>query len=35
MVLHSRETVDGDVVLVFRCESCDTLEAVKPGQAAV
>ena len=34
MVLHSVEVVDGGTVEVFRCELCNTLEAVKIEKAA-
>lgn len=34
MGLHSQEIVDGNTVEIFRCEQCDTLEAMKVERAA-
>ena len=34
MMLYAQEIVDGEVVLIFRCEECDTLEAAKVDKAA-
>jgi hypothetical protein len=34
MALYSQETVAGEVINVFHCEHCDTLEAVTLDKAA-